>query len=75
MDNRKQVEIFPEYMNKRAKEYPSVEEQLDMLWHELNINGAISNSVEGGGWFLFIKNIKDAYPKPEELNNTIEEAE
>ena len=36
--------------------YPEIGEQLDMLWHELNVNGNITTD---GNWFNKIKQIKD----------------
>jgi len=46
---------------KMYREYPEIGEQLDMLWHELNQNGTITNE---GNWFNKIKSIK-------EINNNI----
>ena len=42
-----------EYSRNRANEYPSIEEQLDDIYH----NGV-------AGWKTTIKAIKDKYPKP-----------
>tara|TARA_R100000329_G_scaffold71799_2_gene62550 strand:+ start:373 stop:684 length:312 start_codon:yes stop_codon:yes gene_type:complete len=42
-----------EYQNKRAAEYPSIEAQLDDIYH---------NGVDG--WKATIKAVKDKYPKP-----------
>lgn len=44
------------YSKKRQKAYPSVEEQLDILYH-------------GGfdAWVSVIKDVKDKYPKPNQL--------
>ena len=41
-----------EYQRKRASEYPSIEDQLDDLYH---------NGIDG--WKSTIKAIKDKYPK------------
>ena len=41
-----------EYQRKRASEYPSIEDQLDDLYH---------NGIDG--WKSTIKTIKDKYPK------------
>lgn len=54
-----------QYQDDRAKEYPGVEEQLDMIWHELKEKGSISGDEAAGGWFFYIKSIKDKYPKPD----------
>ena len=42
-----------EYQRKRAEEYPSIEDQLDTIYH----SGV-------AGWKTKIKSIKDKYPKP-----------
>ena len=41
--------------------YPSTGEQLDMLFHELEISGSLTT---GGSWFNVVKAVKDANPKP-----------
>jgi len=43
-----------EYKRKRKPEYPAIEDQLDLLYHE---------GIEG--WKKIIKDVKDKYPKPE----------
>tara|TARA_R100001082_G_scaffold79988_1_gene47226 strand:- start:291 stop:524 length:234 start_codon:yes stop_codon:yes gene_type:complete len=42
-----------EYKVKRANEYPSIEDQLDDIYH---------NGIDG--WKATIKTTKDKYPKP-----------
>lgn len=49
------------YDQKRAAEYASLREQLDMLWHDIN-NGTLDQT---GVFYNHIKSIKDAHPKPE----------
>lgn len=51
----------PPYNYLRMGAYPKLEEQLDMLWHELQTSGSISST---GSWFNTIKNVKDQFPKP-----------
>lgn len=46
---------------KRSQNYPKLEEQLDMLYHEIKENGSISSN---GYWFQTIDNIKESFPKP-----------
>ena len=43
------------YKRDRAKEYPPIEDQLDIIYHE---------GIDA--WKLKIKTIKDKYPKPED---------
>jgi hypothetical protein len=59
------------YKENRKSLYPSVEDQLDMLWHSLNIHGTIAKEYAMEGetpvldeWFAKIKEIKDANPAP-----------
>ena len=50
----------PPYNYLRMGKYPKIEEQLDMLWHELNTSGSISST---GTWFNSIKSVKEEFPK------------
>ena len=45
-----------EYQRKRAAQYPRIEEQLDMLYHD-KINGT-------DNWLQAVQAVKDKYPKP-----------
>ena len=49
------------YQSERQEGYKTIEEQLDMLWHELNTTGSITNT---GDWFLHRQNVKTNHPKP-----------
>jgi hypothetical protein len=53
--------IDTQYQRDREHQYPTLSNQLDMLWHELKTSGSISDS---GDWFNIIKEIKDNHPKP-----------
>lgn len=59
-DNLVEVEQEPEWATRRRKSYPSVGEQMDMLWHAMN-EGALPK-VEP--FFSEIKSVKENYPKP-----------
>jgi hypothetical protein len=48
------------YDAKRSMEYPNISEQLDMIWHELNDNGTLTDS---GEWFTTIRDVKQRHPK------------
>lgn len=50
-----------QYARDRQAEYPSIETQLDMIWHCLN-DGEDLKLCE---WVSLIKQIKQKYPKPE----------
>ena len=41
--------------------YPTVTDQLDMLFHEMTASGSLTTS---GSWYQTIKSIKEANPKP-----------
>lgn len=49
-----------EYKAQRTKEYPSVADQLDMLWHAMD-TGEMAMSKE---FYTSCKAVKDKYPKP-----------
>jgi hypothetical protein len=49
------------YDSQRINLYPTIGNQLDMLWHELNQSGSLTTD---GEWFNAIKEVKDNNPKP-----------
>jgi hypothetical protein len=48
-----------EYQRLRAKEYPNLGDQLDMLWHAID-NGTLNKTSD---FYTAIKAVKDAHPK------------
>lgn len=48
------------YAINRQYAYPSIQEQLDMLWHSVN-NGI---GLKDSDWFAQLKSVKDTYEKP-----------
>ncbi len=54
----------PAYNVRRARLYPTVQDQLDKLFHDIT-NGTLTGE---GEWYQSIKAVKDAIPKPEESN-------
>ena len=50
-----------QYHYDRHHEYPNIESQLDLIWHDLNEN----KNLKDGDWFKMIKSIKEKYPKSE----------
>lgn len=52
------------HRDKRAAEYPSIEDQLDSLWHAMD-QGVI-DKVEP--MYSQIKAVKDKYPKSTQVN-------
>ena len=57
---QKKIYDYYEYERNREKEYPSVKDQLDALYHDLK-----SGNLNNGGWIKSIEKIKKDYPKPE----------
>lgn len=53
--------ILNDLIGLRRAEYPSIEDQLDMIWHGMDEDS--SKRIEP--FYSVIKNIKDKYPKPE----------
>jgi hypothetical protein len=49
-----------QYQRDRQQTYPSLGNQLDMLWHELNNSGSLTTD---GEWFNQIKTVKENHPK------------
>ena len=45
--------------------YPSIVEQLDKLWHDID-GGKLGADAKTGSWYLAIKQVKDDSPKPGE---------
>lgn len=56
-----QEEIDNEYKVKRKAKYPSIPDQLDMLWHLMD-----NEEIPGKGtdWYNTISDVKTKYPKP-----------
>lgn len=50
----------PSYDYMRRYEYPSLQEQLDMLYHDIK-----NNNLNNGEWINTIDKVKEIYPKPE----------
>jgi hypothetical protein len=50
-----------EYQRLRAPEYPSIADQLDMIWHGIDAGTLDTSST----FYNKLKEIKDKYPKPE----------
>lgn len=50
------------YTEKRANEYPSIGDQLDMLWHAIDDNATLKTRY--ADFHTAIKAVKDANPKP-----------
>lgn len=49
-----------QYKYDRANAYPSIVDQLDMLWHAID-NGTLDKS---SGFYTALKSVKDTYAKP-----------
>ena len=49
-----------QYQRDRQQIYPSLGNQLDMLWHELNVSGSLTSN---GEWYQSIQQVKQQHPK------------
>lgn len=56
-------EPVQEYKNDRMMAYPSVGDQLDMLWHAIDANETLKTQF--ADFYNAIKAVKDAHPKVE----------
>jgi len=52
------------HIPKRAEKYPSIKNQLDMLFHDID-EGLLGEAVKQGAFYISIKQVKDANPKGE----------
>jgi len=50
------------YKDKRKKYYPTLGEQLDLLWHAIN-DGVFGDSAKLTSFYTQLKAVKDKYPK------------
>jgi len=59
---KKETEIYNYYLyeRKREKAYPSIQDQLDMLYHDIK-----SENLSNGTWIEAIEDIKNKYRKPD----------
>lgn len=55
------------YISKRRAEYGKTEEQLDALFHDIDL-GLFGEVAKSGKFYAHIKEIKDSNPKPENLD-------
>jgi len=51
-----------EFSYLRKSEYGEINNQLDMLYHDIN-NGLFGENAKTGTWFSHVKNVKEKYPK------------
>lgn len=56
-------EPVQEYKNDRMMAYPTVGDQLDMLWHAIDANETLKTQF--ADFYNAIKAVKDAHPKVE----------
>ena len=60
------IHQISEYSNNRISEYNHYGHQLDKLYDDIKA-GKFGEDAKTGSWYLWIKGIKDANPKPENL--------
>lgn len=54
------IEDAIEYRQNRREQYPSIGDQLDMLWHSID-GGKLDKTSD---FYLALKTVKDNHPKP-----------
>ena len=52
------------YQRDKASEYPSIGDQLDMLWHAVDTGDWTAAKVKTTEFYTALKAVKDANPKP-----------
>ena len=52
-----------EYQRTRAAAYPSIGDQLDMLWHAIDVGDWTAVKVKTTSFYTELKAVKDANPK------------
>jgi hypothetical protein len=59
----REVDIYNYYLyeRNREQEYPSLKDQMDMLYHDIK-----EDNLNNGKWFNAITAVKNSIPKPEE---------
>ena len=57
-------EAAQEYARNRAAAYPSIGDQLDMLWHAVDSDNWTAAKVKTTSFYTELKAVKDATPKP-----------
>jgi hypothetical protein len=50
------------YSKARSTEYPTIKEQLDLLWHAID-DGVFGDSAKSTSFYTQLKAVKDKYPK------------
>ena len=55
-----EISLRQEYKNTRKQKYPSIEEQIDLLWHSID-KGTLDKESD---FYKAIKTVKDKFPKP-----------
>ena len=66
------IHEISQHVNERTYQYKSWEHQLDMLFNDIEA-GKFGEDAKTGSWYLWIKGIKDANPKPDNLEKLKEE--
>jgi hypothetical protein len=59
-DEQYKDKILNDQIGRRIASYPTVEQQLDMLYHDIK-----ANNLANGTWITAIDAVKQQFPKPE----------
>ena len=52
------------YISRRTNEYPTISDQLDMLWHAIDTGDWTAAKVKTTDFYTKLKKVKDDNPKP-----------
>ena len=50
------------YIGKRTKYYPTLFQQLDKLYHDID-SGKFGDTAKTGNWYVGISSVKNTFPK------------
>jgi hypothetical protein len=65
-DERADYEANHKYKDDRKSSYPTIGDQLDMLWHAIDSGDWTAAKVKTTDFYTKLKTVKDDNPKPEE---------
>ena len=57
------IEELNGYINRRIQAYNRIEEQLDLLFKDVDA-GKFGDDAKTGSWYLHVKSVKDNHTKP-----------
>lgn len=68
------IDEITSWSNKRTSTYNHFGHQLNMIYDDIEA-GKFGEDAKTGSWYLWVKSVKEANPKPENLETLQEELE